>query len=163
MRKLMLATVSSMALGLAGFGVAYAQTPANPDSSTPSATTPATPGTSNPNSSMDQGSQANQATPGTQGMQPDQGTQGAMNTQGTQSDQGMQANQNMSAQATPSRTDMRQAQQELRTAGLYKGRIDGRTGPRTRRAIMAFQQQHNLSTTGKLDQQTLSALQNGRS
>lgn len=167
MKKLMLATVSSLALGLAGIGVGYAQTPANTGMNPPSTTTPATPNAQNPVSPQDQGSQANQATPGVQGTQPDQSTQGAMNTQGMQNgqgmqnDQSMQGNADMSAQAAPSRTELRQAQQQLRAEGLYRGRIDGRTGPRTRQAIMAFQQQHNLNATGTLDQQTLQALQSG--
>lgn len=168
MKKLMLATVSSLALGLAGFGVGYAQTPASTDTNTPSATTPATPSTQAPVSPMDQGSQANQATPGTTNGTGDTGNSSYQanennpNAMGTQSTMGTQDTMgNQSASGSSSRGELRQAQQQLRAAGLYKGRVDGRMGPATRRAVMAFQQQHNLNATGTLDQQTLSALQNG--
>jgi hypothetical protein len=181
MKKLMLATVSSLALGLAGFGVSFAQTPANPDTNAPppSATMPATPGAQNPASPTDQGSQANQAaTPGapgaTTGTNPSDnsssqaneanptGTPGASGTQPDMGNQTAAMGSDMGTMGTaPSRTQMRQAQQQLRAEGLYKGRIDGRMGPRTRRAVLAFQQQHNLNATGTLNQQTISALQEG--
>jgi hypothetical protein len=165
MRKLMLASVSTLAMSLAGLGLAYAQAPSDsaaPTTSTtpaPPSSMPATPGTQTPST------QSNQATPSDQGAQgamnaPGQGTD--QNSQGAMNTPGMQANPNMSAEATPSRTQLRQAQQQLRADGLYKGRIDGRMGPRTRRAVLAFQQQHNLNATGTLDQQTIDAMQNGQ-
>lgn len=37
-------------------------------------------------------------------------------------------------------------------------RVDGKIGPKTRMAIEAFQQKHNLGATGKLDESTETAL-----
>jgi peptidoglycan hydrolase-like protein with peptidoglycan-binding domain len=65
-----------------------------------------------------------------------------------------------SAPVRLSRNHLRQVQEQLKTAGLYKGPIDGRMGPDTRSAIEQFQQQNGLQGTGKLDQQTLAALGN---
>ena len=53
---------------------------------------------------------------------------------------------------------VQQAQEQLQSAGLYRGAIDGQIGPETRRAISQFQRQHGLRPTGVLNQQTLSAL-----
>jgi peptidoglycan hydrolase-like protein with peptidoglycan-binding domain len=57
-----------------------------------------------------------------------------------------------------SQNRLRQVQRQLKTAGLYKGRIDGRMGPETRHAIAQFQDKNGLQGTGRLDQQTLAAL-----
>jgi peptidoglycan hydrolase-like protein with peptidoglycan-binding domain len=56
---------------------------------------------------------------------------------------------------------VRQVQQNLTQAGTYKGRADGVWGPRTEAAVRDYQQQHNLSATGQLDQPTLSAMNLG--
>jgi peptidoglycan hydrolase-like protein with peptidoglycan-binding domain len=56
---------------------------------------------------------------------------------------------------------LRQVQTALQQDGLYKGRVDGRWGPQTRRAVSAYQQQNGLQATGHLDQATLSALHIG--
>ena len=121
MRKLILATASVLALGLAASGAGYAAEPGNsaqlPGSNPPSATMPSSTGMTQP---------------------------------------GMQS----SAPVHLSKTHLRQVQQQLKTAGLYKGRIDGRMGPDTRRAIAQFQEKNGLQGTGKLDQQTLAALGN---
>ncbi len=61
--------------------------------------------------------------------------------------------------APMSRAQIRQAQQTLKTAGLYQGPIDGITGPQTKQAITAFQQGHSLPATGVLDQQTAALLE----
>lgn len=58
---------------------------------------------------------------------------------------------------------VKQAQQELQSAGLYNGKVDGIDGPETRQAVKSFQQKNNLPQTGKLDQQTMAALQSGSS
>ena len=56
---------------------------------------------------------------------------------------------------------VRQVQQNLTQAGTYKGRADGVWGPQTEAAVRDYQQQHNLSATGQLDQPTLSAMNLG--
>jgi His-Xaa-Ser repeat protein HxsA len=59
-----------------------------------------------------------------------------------------------------SRDDVMQAQQKLQAHGLYKGKVDGILGPKTKQALQAFQQKNGLDRTGNLDQRTLSALEN---
>jgi osmotically inducible lipoprotein OsmB len=49
-------------------------------------------------------------------------------------------------------------QTELQTAGLYKGRVDGIMGPKTRDAIKQYQTQAGLQQSGRLDQPTLAKL-----
>ena len=53
---------------------------------------------------------------------------------------------------------VRAAQQLLDKNGLDVGPIDGILGPRTRAALRTFQQQQQLTQTGKLDPDTLRAL-----
>ena len=136
MKKLMLATVSAVALGLAGVGVGQAAEPANtaanpPATSTqtgPEAQQQATPGTQQ------------QATPGTQ----QEATEGA---------------QQQTAPVRLSRTQVEQVQKQLKSAGVYQGRIDGKMGRETKEALKDFQQKNGLQSTGTLDQQTMAALQ----
>jgi peptidoglycan hydrolase-like protein with peptidoglycan-binding domain len=40
----------------------------------------------------------------------------------------------------------------------YRSAIDGKQGPLTKRALRAFQQNHNLDVTGEVDEKTLSRL-----
>src|ERR1051325_6756464 len=56
-----------------------------------------------------------------------------------------------------SQDQVKQVQQHLKSAGLYRGEVDGEIGPETKQAISQFQQQNGLNQTGTLDQQTLSA------
>jgi len=70
----------------------------------------------------------------------------------------------MPPQSTQSETavpesQVKQAQQQLKSAGLYKGTVDGKMGTDTQQAIEQFQQQHGLVATGTLDEQTMAALQ----
>jgi peptidoglycan hydrolase-like protein with peptidoglycan-binding domain len=70
----------------------------------------------------------------------------------------------MPPQSTQSETavpesQVKQAQQQLKAAGLYKGGIDGKMGTDTQQAIEQFQQAHGLLATGTLDEQTMAALQ----
>ena len=60
---------------------------------------------------------------------------------------------------TPDTTQ--QVQQKLQQQGMYRGRIDGVWGPGTEAAVRSFQQQHNLNATGKLDSDTIAALDMG--
>lgn len=48
----------------------------------------------------------------------------------------------------PETLSRRDIQRALRTAGYYRGSIDGIFGPRTRRAIKLFQRDHNLKVDG---------------
>lgn len=55
-------------------------------------------------------------------------------------------------------SSVRQAQQELSQRGYDVGPVDGIYGPRTARAAEEFQRANNLEVTGRLDSQTLAAL-----
>ena len=46
----------------------------------------------------------------------------------------------------------------LKEAGFDPGKIDGKMGPRTKNAVLAFQKAHNLKVDGKIGYQTLSQL-----
>src|SRR5438128_9374494 len=56
--------------------------------------------------------------------------------------------------ANLSKDDIRWAQVELHTMGLYDGSLDGVMGPETKRALVAFQKSNGLERTATLDQQT---------
>ena len=62
---------------------------------------------------------------------------------------------NPSGAWTLSRQDIRQAQEQLRDQGLYRGRIDGILGPGTKQALQQFQQNNGLQVTATLDQPTM--------
>ena len=57
-----------------------------------------------------------------------------------------------------SKDDVRWAQVELRSLGLYNESLDGVIGPETKRALAAFQKANGLKQTTTLDQQTADAL-----
>ena len=57
-----------------------------------------------------------------------------------------------------SKADLRQAQTQLKTMGLYTGKIDGLWGPRTRAAVGQFQAQNNIPQTNMLDSRTMEQL-----
>jgi peptidoglycan hydrolase-like protein with peptidoglycan-binding domain len=57
-----------------------------------------------------------------------------------------------------SKDDVRWAQVELHTIGLYYGSLDGVAGPETKRALLEFQENNGLDRTATLDQQTADAL-----
>ncbi len=59
----------------------------------------------------------------------------------------------------PMSPDMtRQVQEQLQQQGTYRGPVDGVWGPQTQSAVRNYQQAHGLSTTGKLDMDTLASL-----
>ena len=60
--------------------------------------------------------------------------------------------------ANLSKDDIRWAQVELHTRGLYSGSLDGVIGPQTKRAVAEFQKTSGLKRTATLDQQTADAL-----
>lgn len=53
---------------------------------------------------------------------------------------------------------VKQAQQALKDKGHDVGPIDGRYGPLTQKGVKEFQEKQNMKATGRLDQETLSAL-----
>jgi hypothetical protein len=142
MRKLILATASVFALGMAASGVGYAQQTANP------APAPQQNETNQPAANPNQPS-ANM--PAANEQAPNAAMQQGQQQPGEQS----------TAPVKVSRQQVRQIQEQLKTQGLYKGRVDGMMGPETKQAIQQFQQQNNLQATGTLDQQTLAALTSG--
>jgi peptidoglycan hydrolase-like protein with peptidoglycan-binding domain len=149
MRKLILTSVSVMALGLAAAG-GYAQstTPSSTglptDKSAPSATTPGAMG----NSSA--------AMPSTAAI-PDKSVMPS--TAAIPDKSAMQSGPRVSHETqAPSRDMIRQAQEQLRSQGLYKGHIDGRLGHGTRQALSRFQSKNGLHRTATLDQSTMDKL-----
>jgi peptidoglycan hydrolase-like protein with peptidoglycan-binding domain len=46
----------------------------------------------------------------------------------------------------------------LRKAGFFSGKVDGRMGPQTREAVMAFQQANNLTADGLIGLRTIKAV-----
>jgi peptidoglycan hydrolase-like protein with peptidoglycan-binding domain len=58
---------------------------------------------------------------------------------------------------------VQQAQQALKSQGLYSGPVDGINGPQTERAVSEFQRQQGLPATAALDQQTLARLMGAES
>jgi peptidoglycan hydrolase-like protein with peptidoglycan-binding domain len=64
----------------------------------------------------------------------------------------------MSNQPMPSAGTVREVQQALQSKGFDVGPIDGVMGPRTSAALREFQQQQGLKGSGRLDRETLSAL-----
>ncbi len=49
-------------------------------------------------------------------------------------------------------------QQALKNAGVYIGKVDGNVGPKTKKAIAAFQAQNGLKADGKVGPKTWKAL-----
>ena len=45
-------------------------------------------------------------------------------------------------------------QMALKNAGVYSGKVDGKAGPGTKAAIMAFQREHHLTADGVLGKRT---------
>lgn len=70
----------------------------------------------------------------------------------------MEQSQSSQGEMHLSKTQAKQVQQELKSAGLYKGPVDGEMGPEMKQAISQFQQQNSLNQTGVVDQQTFAAL-----
>lgn len=74
-----------------------------------------------------------------------------------------QSTQAATAPVNVSETQVKQVQERLKSTGLYKGTADGKMGAETKQAISEFQQQHGLTKTGTLDQETLTALNSNQS
>ncbi|HKS88654.1 MAG TPA: peptidoglycan-binding domain-containing protein [Stellaceae bacterium] len=84
-----------------------------------------------------------------------QGSAAATNPAATNPAGQMQPTTQSEAGATP---QVREAQQQLKAAGLYNGPVDGVMDPDTRMAIARFQDQHGLRRSETLDPQTQAAL-----
>lgn len=138
MRTLILATVSAIALGIAGAGPLYAQNANNSPVGTPppSAAPPATAAPAQPGMPEANANANTEQTPLMAGNEPS----GA------------------EWRGRLSRDEIKQIQSNLQQDGLYRGNIDGIDGPETHAALRAYQQQHGLPVTGRLDQQTVASL-----
>ena len=58
------------------------------------------------------------------------------------------------AATTSGKPTAKQIQQALKNAGFYTGKVDGNAGPRTKKAIEAFQTQNGLKADGKVGPRT---------
>ena len=125
MRKLILATASAIALGIAGAAPLYAadnDATANPAPAAPAATqTPAT-GTMQP-ATPQAGATMQQNSPSMNGNDQMSG-----NNQPNNADQANASQSNVDWPRV-SRSDVQQVQQKLQQDGLYRGKIDGLSGP----------------------------------
>jgi hypothetical protein len=63
------------------------------------------------------------------------------------------------SEVAPSEQAIFAVQKELAKLGYYHGQIDGIVGPETTKAISGFQSVDKLTVTGRIDDQTLNALQ----
>jgi peptidoglycan hydrolase-like protein with peptidoglycan-binding domain len=52
----------------------------------------------------------------------------------------------------------KEIQQALKNAGIYDGKVDGNIGPKTKKAIEAFQTKNGLKADGKIGRKTWKAL-----
>jgi hypothetical protein len=147
MRRPLLATVSVVALGLGAAGMACAA------------------GNMNSNAGTGAGSNMPNAAGTTQpGSNP--GTGANIGTGASGYNQGMNTNTGMSGMTGSSqwggrmsqRGEVQEIQQRLQADNLYSGKIDGRMGPETRKALRDYQQKNGLRVTARLDRQTLDSI-----
>ena len=135
-RTLTAAVALAAGLGMAGLAQAQTNSTTAPSSS---------PMTTAPSASQ----------PGMSGTQSPR-TMSAPGETSTYGQQSPQANAQSGQQA--SQSEIRQAQEQLKSQGLYHGSADGIMGPETQTAVMAFQRQNGLPQTAQLDQQTMDRL-----
>ncbi len=90
------------------------------------------------------------------------GIQGSTHRVANLRQQGMQGQNFAQARQNLSPDQVKAAQEQLRSAGLYNGPADGMMDPDTRAALARFQQQNGLRQTQSLDQQTLARLNSGQ-
>ena len=64
-----------------------------------------------------------------------------------------------SSSTSSSLTHEQQIQTALKNAGLYEGNIDGKIGPKTKKAIEQFQTNNGLKADGKVGPKTWTALE----
>ena len=63
-----------------------------------------------------------------------------------------------SVAGSASKPTSKQIQQALKNAGFYNGKVDGDIGPKTKKAVQAFQSQNGLKADGKVGAKTWKAL-----
>lgn len=63
-------------------------------------------------------------------------------------------NFDVKSSTVPAKTDVKQVQTALKSAGYYNGEIDGVKGRNTKRAIKAFQRDHGLASDGIVGSKT---------
>jgi Putative peptidoglycan binding domain len=150
-RRVLLATVSVVALGLGGAGLAFA-------AGTTSANTGTGVGTTMPNAAGTTQPGYNSGTGANMGANTGTGMSGHH--------EGMNANTGMSGMNESSqwgrqmshRDEVKEVQQRLQADNLYNGKIDGIMGRETRQAIRSYQQQNGLRVNARLDRQTADAI-----
>jgi len=67
---------------------------------------------------------------------------------------GPATNETSDSFASKEKPDIKSIQQALKNAGFYKGKIDGKIGPKTRLAIKAFQKNNGLKVDGVVGSKT---------
>ena len=146
MRRLILSTVSVLALGLGGAGLVYAQGDMSSTSKPAGATAPSASGTSQ------YGASGTATTPSGAGTsQP--GYTGGATSQSTMPSTSARSHARMSRH-----DEIMEVQQKLQQDNLYSGKIDGRLNRETRQALRNFQKQNGLRVTANLDRETRTSL-----
>ncbi len=64
------------------------------------------------------------------------------------------------ASSIPEKPSAEDIQKALKNAGLYKGSVDGKIGPKTKKAIEEFQSTNGLTADGKVGPKTWEKLKN---
>jgi peptidoglycan hydrolase-like protein with peptidoglycan-binding domain len=149
----------ALAAGLGMAGLAHAQSSAGP-STTPNTMNPSMPSTQmtpptsaqNPTAMQNPGTMSN---PG-YGTRPQATSQQYQGQGQYQNPAQGQMNQGMAQDLSQSQIE--QAQQQLKSQGLYNGAIDGIVGPETQNALLQYQRGQGLPETAEFDQQTLGRL-----
>ena len=91
-----------------------------------------------------------------QSSQPSSNTSSGSMSSGSMSSGSMSKQSSGTMRASPDQ--VKQVQSELKSQGLYKGRVDGEAGKQTMAALSSYQKSKGLPATGKIDQQTLDSL-----
>ena len=81
--------------------------------------------------------------------------------QNTQAPRDQQAQASQGQGAQQDQETIKQVQEQLRSMGHDAGPADGIMGPKTQAAVKEFQESKGLQASGRLDSQTLAALQTG--
>lgn len=79
-------------------------------------------------------------------------------TSGGSMGQAPKASTTHAATHATSSAKVKEAQQALQEAGLYKGKVDGKFGPQTKAAVKEFQKENGLKQTAHLDSATMKKL-----
>jgi hypothetical protein len=156
-RTLTAAVALAAAFGMASLAQAQTSTQSSPMTTSPSASQPGMSGTQNPATTIAPGTASGTA-PGTAPSAT--GTYGASPQANTNQMNMAPQGSATRAGATPaaSQSQIQQAQEQLKSAGLYRGSVDGVMGPETQTALMKFQREQGLPETAQLDQQTTDRL-----